>query len=254
MAVEWRDEAIVLAGRPHGETSLLVSVLSRTHGRHMGLVRGGVGKAARGLWQPGNRLHVTWKARLADHLGTLSGEMADALAARVLGHGDRLAVLAAICAVAEAALPEREAFADLFEDTAALLALTADPEAPALADLTAAYVRWEMGVLADLGFGLDLTACAATGATEGLVYVSPRTGRAVSAAPGAPWHDRLLPLPAFLVAGEASPGVSAEVARAGLRLTGHFLDRHVFVATRSAGAPPARARLTARLEARGDIG
>jgi DNA repair protein RecO (recombination protein O) len=250
MAVEWRDTGFVLSARPHGETSLVVSVLTRDRGRHMGLVRGGIGRAGRGLWQPGNRLHLTWKARLADHLGTLSGEMADALAARAMADADRLAVLAAVCAVAEAVLPEREPLPAVYDDTEALLsALTganaAGPGAPAWGAL---YVRWERGLLTDLGFGLDLSVCAATGTNDGLVYVSPKSGRAVSASAGEPWRDRLLPLPAFLRDGPdpddaVPPGQVAE----GLRLTGYFLERHVFAA-RPGGAPAARARLVERVE------
>jgi DNA repair protein RecO (recombination protein O) len=242
MAVEWRDDAIVLSTRPHGETSALASVLTRDHGRHPGLVRGGVGRAARGLWQPGNRLSVTWKARLADHLGTLTGEMTEALAARIMDDPDRLALLAAVCAVADAAAPEREPMPRLFEDTAALLALLAGVEAPDSVSPGAAYVVWEARLLADLGFGLDLSRCAATGANDDLVYVSPKSGRAVSASAGEPYKDRLLPLPPFLMGQGA--GTAAQIAD-GLRLTGFFLERHVFH-PRNRPLPAARERMVER--------
>ncbi|KAA5604599.1 DNA repair protein RecO [Roseospira marina] len=248
MAVEWRDEAIVLSARPHGETSLLVAVLSAAHGWCPGLVRGGLGKAARGLWQPGNRVQVTWKARLPEHLGTLSGEMVDAVAARVMGDAGRLAVLSAVCAVTQAALPEREPMSAAYADTVALLGWLSGPEAPADATaLGVAYVLWERGVLTDLGFGLDLSACAATGTRDDLTYVSPKSGRAVSTAAGAPWRDRLLPLPGFLRAASDPGDASREDVRDGLRLTGFFLERHVFNA-RHAAPPAARDRLVARME------
>jgi len=251
MAVEWRDEALVLSGRPHGETSLIAAVLTREHGLHMGLVRGGVSKAARGLWQPGNRLHVTWKARMADHLGTLSGEMADAMAARVMGEADRLAILTAACAVAGCVLSERDPLAAVYDDTAALFALLANPDEPPQAPtpgaaLGAAYVMWELGLLTDLGFGLDLSVCAATGAKDGLVYVSPKSGRAVSASAGEPWRDRLLPLPAFLQDGSDPHTVTVAGVADGLRLTGFFLNRHLFGA-RNTAPPPARSRLAERM-------
>ncbi|WP_299441156.1 DNA repair protein RecO [uncultured Rhodospira sp.] len=243
MAVEWRDDAIVLSARPHGETSVLASVLTRAHGRHPGLVRGGIGRAARGLWQPGNRLSVTWKARLADHLGTLTGEMTDALAARIMDDAGRLALLTALCAVADAAAPEREPLPRLFDDTAALLSLLAGVEAPDSLPAEAAYVVWELRLLADLGFGLDLSRCAATGTNDNLVYVSPKSGRAVSASAGEPYRDRLLPLPPFLLG--HPPGPAHEMSD-GLRLTGFFLERHVFH-PRNQPLPAARERLVGRV-------
>lgn len=247
MAVAWSEEALVLSARPHGETSLLVSVLTPGRGRHMGLVRGGTGKAARGLWQPGNRVHATWSARLAEHLGTVRGEMVDAVAARTMGDRTRLAMLAAACAVADAALPEREPMPRLYEDMAALLALLGGVSVPGALPSDAAYVVWELRLLADLGFGLDLTACAATGSTADLIYVSPKSGRAVSAAAGAPWHDRLLALPPFLrpQGRDGAATVDLEQIRDGLRLTGFFLQRHVFH-PRNQPLPAARERLARR--------
>ncbi|MBB4264923.1 DNA repair protein RecO [Roseospira visakhapatnamensis] len=250
MAIDWRDEGVVLSARPHGESSLLVSVLTREHGRHMGLVRGGAGKAARGLYQPGNRLSVTWKARLAEHLGNLTAEMADAVAARLLAAPERLSVLAAACAVADGALPEREPMAAVFDDVLALLALLMDDARAAEAG--AALVVWERALLADLGFGLDLSRCAATGRHDTLIYVSPKSGRAVSASAGEPYGDRLLPLPPFLLGEHVDLAAvpPAQVAD-GLRLTGFFLDRHVF-APRNLGLPAARVRLARRV-ARGRV-
>jgi len=247
MAIDWRDEGFVLSARPHGESSLLASVLTREHGRHMGLVRGGTGKAARGLYQPGNRLSLVWKARLAEHLGNLTGEMAEAIAARVLGDPHRLAVLAAACAVADGTLPEREPVPAVFADFAALLALLVDDARAA--EAVPALVVWELALLGDLGFGLDLSCCAATGRNDTLVWVSPKSGRAVSASAGEPYRDRLLPLPPFLLGDRDGLGaVPPEQVRDGLALTGFFLDRHVFTA-RDRGLPAARVRLAKRVEA-----
>lgn len=231
----WIDDAILLSARRHGESSVIVALLTRAHGRHAGLVRGGAGKAARGVLQPGNRVHATWTARLEEHLGHLTCDLLTAHAAAVLDDPGRLAALSAACAVTEAAVPEREPVPGLFAAWEALLAgLGGD-------DWAGAYVRWELALLADLGYGLDLSRCAATGVSSDLVYVSPKSGCAVSAAAGAPYRDKLLPLPAFLLNG--APALPAEAA-AGLRLTGYFLRRH---ALDGAGLPAARERLEERL-------
>ncbi|MGC2854141.1 DNA repair protein RecO [Novispirillum sp. DQ9] len=240
--MEWRDAGIVLSARRHGESGLVVTLLTSTHGRHAGLVKGGLSKTGRGLYQPGNLLTATWKARLEDQLGLYACELAEANAAAVMDDPGRLAALTAACAVAEAALPDREAHPLLYDATLALLAALRDaPDAL----YGAAYVEWELVVLRDLGFGLDLSACAATGTTEDLVWVSPRTGRAVSAGAGEPWRDKLLPLPAFLLEeGADAPPEPAAIA-AGLRLAGWFLDRHV-LAPHGRRLPPARGRFEQR--------
>lgn len=240
--MEWRDAGIVLAARRHGESGLIVSLLTSGHGRHAGLVKGGLSKAGRGLYQPGNLLTATWKARLEDQLGLYACELGEANAAAVMADPGRLAALTAACAVAEAVLPEREAHPLLFDATLALVAALRD--AP---DVTygAAYVEWEMVVLRDLGFGLDLSACAATGATEDLVWVSPRSGRAVSATAGEPWRDKLLPLPSFLLEDGEGEDPDAAAIASGLRLTGWFLDRHV-LAPHGRRPPPARDRFEQR--------
>ena len=234
-AMEWSDEGIVLAVRALGETSVVLSLLTRAHGRHSGLVRGGAGRRTRGLLQPGNRLAARWRARLVDHLGTMSCEPGLVLAPGVMDDRRRLAAIAAACAVAETALPEREPLPAIFESLARLIAaIETDAGWPA------AYVRWELGLLTELGFGLDLGRCAVTGTTDDLAYVSPRSGRAVSAVAGAPWKDRLLPLPAFLV--DASAPAGGEAVVSGLALTGHFLLRHVY-AEQGRAPPAARRRL-----------
>lgn len=240
--MDWVDEGIILSGRRHGETSAIVSLLTRGHGRHAGLVRGGAGKSARGVLQPGNRVAARWRARLPEHLGALTCELTHAFAAAVLDDAGRLAALSAACAIAEAALPEREPHTAAFDDLLKLL------EAIERDNWPAAYVRWELGLLAQLGFGLDMSECAATGRNDQLAYVSPRSGRAVSLAAGEPYRNKLLPLPAFLLSPEVTDAGAAEVAD-GLRLTGFFLERHVF-AHEGRGMPAARRRLEERLRRR----
>ncbi len=225
--MDWSDEGIVLRARKHGESAAIVSLLTRNHGRHMGLVRGGAGRSKRSLMEPGNLLDAEWRARLADHLGTYTVELDRAYSAAVLDDPLRLAVLSSACAVADGALPEREPHAAIFSSMLHLLgALTDDKAGGHVAVWSALYVRWELDLLRDLGFGLDLSVCAATGSEDGLAYVSPRSGRAVSLAAGEAYRDRLLSLPPFLADGSLPADID-QVAR-GLMMTGFFLDRHVF--------------------------
>jgi len=246
--MEWSDDGIVLAARKHGEAAAIVTLLTRAHGRHAGLVRGGAGRRARGLYQPGNRVRATWRGRLAEHLGAYTCEMADAVAAGMLADPLRLAALSAACAVAETALPEREAHLPVFEGLEILLSsLTDDDDETAWPTV---YVKWEMGLLQELGFGLDLSRCAATGASDGLTHVSPKSGRAVSAAAAKPYRGKLLELPGFLLMA-GTLGRPDEIVT-GLRLTGYFLDRHVFSQRRDPKQPDARARLADRLRAHAD--
>ncbi len=235
--MEWSDEGIVLAARKHGEASAVVQLFTREHGRHAGLVRGGAGSRARGVYQPGNLVAARWRARLAEHLGAFTCELARSHAGAFLDDPLRLAALTSACSIAEATLPERQPYPELYDALLALIeALAAEPA------WAAVYVRWELGLLRELGFGLDLGRCAATGTTEDLVYVSPKSGRAVSRAAGAPYHHRMLPLPGFLIGGgQADAG---DVA-AGLRLTGAFLDRHLF-APHQRRLPAARERFVER--------
>lgn len=236
--MEWSDDAIVLSARRHGESALIVHVLTPGRGRHAGLVPGGAGRRRRALYEPGNELRCVWRGRLADHLGTLAGEPVRARAAALLDDAPRLAALSAACALCDALLPEGAPHPALFRALAALLdALEAAP-AGGSNGWPAGYVAWEAGLLAEIGFALDLGRCAATGARDNLCWVSPRTGRAVSRAAGAAWAERLLPLPGFLI-GSGVPDPQA--VRDGLRLTGHFLSRH---GPAGGGAlPPARDRL-----------
>src|SRR5579863_10475985 len=191
--MEWRDAGFVLSTRRHGESALIVELLTHEHGRHAGLVRGGQSPRRRALLQPGNAVAASWRSRLPEHLGSLECELVHPYAARLLDDPDRLAALGAAVALLVAALPEREPHTDLYLSLAALIEnLDSGPGwAPS-------YVAWECDLLRGLGFGLDLARCAVTGATEDLAYVSPRSGRAVSRGAGLPYHDKLLPLPGFL--------------------------------------------------------
>ena len=238
--MEWQDDAIILSVRPHGETSLLVGLLSRTHGRHAGLARGAAGPRRRGDFQPGNQVEAKWRARRAEHLGTLTCEVSAARAARCMTDPDALAALSSACALCDAGLPERLPMPSLYARLAALLDLVA----AATPEWRRDYVAWELALLAELGFGLDLTRCAVTGAEDDLAFVSPRSGRAVSRAGAGVYAERLLPLPRFLVAPDAPADRSALAE--GLRLTGYFLHAHVFHPAERK-PPDARARLVDRL-------
>jgi DNA repair protein RecO (recombination protein O) len=236
--MEWRDTGFVLNTRRHGESALIVELLTAEHGRHAGLVRGGQSPRRRALLQPGNLLTASWRGRLPEHLGAFECELVEVHAAQLLDDPDRLAALSAAAALLLAALPEREPHADLYAAFAGLLAALDSPGGWA-----AAYVRWECRLLAALGFGLDLGHCAATGSSQNLAYVSPRSGRAVSREAGLPYRDKLLPLPEFLWRA-ASAGPADIVA--GLSLTGHFLRNHV-LAPHAGRMPEARERLLERM-------
>lgn len=218
--MDWSDEGIVLHARPHGESSVILELLTRDHGRHLGVVRGGTSKRQRAALQPGNTLKATWRARLQEHLGNYVVEPEKERVSVVLADRMALAGLTAASALASAVLPEREAHPRIYDGLTVILdALDTRETWPAL------LVRWELGVLEDLGFGLDLEACALTGETEGLAYVSPRSGRAVTAEAAGQYKERLLALPAFL---KGSRAVSAQDLQDGLRLTGFFLEKRVF--------------------------
>jgi DNA repair protein RecO (recombination protein O) len=236
--MEWRDTGFVLATRRHGESALIVELLTREHGRHAGLVRGGQSPRRRALLQPGNKLAAAWRGRLPEHLGSFDCELVEPHAARFLDDPDRLAALTAAAALLVIALPEREPNAELYEAFAALLAAL-----DSASSWPQCYVAWECGLLAALGFGLDLGHCAVTGAADDLAYVSPRTGRAVSRAAGAAYHDKLLPLPDFLW--RVAPARGVDIA-AGLALTRYFLLHHLLL-PHGRQLPEARERLAERM-------
>jgi DNA repair protein RecO (recombination protein O) len=236
--IVWRDEGLMLSTRRHGETDAIVEVFTAEHGRVGAVVKGGAGRRLGPVLQPGNQVDLEWRARLDEHLGVARVEPVRARAGAIMADAGALAALGSATALLAAFLPEREPHPDLYAATLAL----ADGLASG-GDWLAAYAFWEIGLLADLGYGLDLSACAATGVTTDLAWVSPRSGRAVGREAGAPWRDRLLPLPGFLTgSGEAAPAAFAEA----LRLTGWFLDARAAPAVGLSAAPPARARLAAR--------
>jgi DNA repair protein RecO (recombination protein O) len=217
--MEWVDEGIVLSARSHGENAAVVTLLTAAHGRHAGLVPGGQGRMARPVLQPGNRVQAKWRARLVDHLGTYTLDLAAAQASLWLDSQEILAIISSACAVTEASLPERQPMPGVYAGLATLFSLQdADLWAPV-------YIKWEMALLQALGYGLDLSQCAASGKTENLAFISPRTGRAVCLEEGEPYQDKLFPLPAFLIGGGSWN--AADILQ-GLEITGHFLSRHVF--------------------------
>lgn len=223
---QWSDQAIILSARAHGESSAIVQVLTANHGRHGGLVRGGNGRAKKGLLQSGNIADATWRGRLPEHLGQFTFEAYRSHAAQILNDRLRLLALNSLCALLESVLPEREPHPGLFSGTeAVLMTLSRDDhesEEPGPFWL-AAYILWEIGLLAEIGFGLDLHQCALTGEKTDLKWVSPRTGRAVTDAAAEPYRSKLLPLPAFLTS-EPEANLDYGQCLDGLRLTRHFLS------------------------------
>jgi DNA repair protein RecO (recombination protein O) len=220
--MEWTDEGIVLGVRRHGESSAIVELLTRAHGRHLGLVRGGASKRMRPMLQPGNSVTAVWRARLDEHLGYYQLEGTRLRAATLLASSHAVYGITHLASLARL-LPERdphEAIYDMLERM-----LDDFDEVPGAA---AHLIRFELAMLAELGFGLDLENCAATGETTELIYVSPKSGGAVSRSAGEPFRDRLLRLPAFLREGEGGPNSwSDQDLQDGFRLTGLFLLRHV---------------------------
>ena len=203
--MNWTDEGIVLSVRPHGETAAVAELFTRTHGRHLGLVHGGRARRIRPVLQIGNHVDVTWNARLAEHLGNMKVELRKGYAAAAMDDPAALTGLTSMCALTRL-LPERDPHSGLYEISLFVLSFLDDVTVwPAL------MVRWELALLGELGFGLDLTTCAAGGDNDDLAYVSPRSGRAVSAAAGEPYKDKLLRLPEFLREGRKQAVTSADV-------------------------------------------
>ncbi|MFY8113347.1 MAG: DNA repair protein RecO [Rhabdaerophilum sp.] len=219
--MEWQDEGLILSVRRHGERDVILETMTRGHGRHLGLVRGGrSARQAPGL-QPGNRVALTWRARLEEHLGQFTAEPLQSRAGLVLSDPLALHAVTHLASLLRL-MPERQGHGGLYDAADGLCQLLAEPML-----LGAVMVRFEITILAELGFGLDLSCCAATGSTADLTHVSPKSGRAVSAGAAEPYRDRLLPLPAFLL-GQALPEADPLAIEAGFRLSGHFLERHLF--------------------------
>lgn len=232
--MEWRDEGVLLAVRPHGEHAAIIEVFTAAQGRHAGVVRGGTSRKMTPVLQPGAQLDVTWRARLQDHLGAFTVEPLRGRAAGALSDRLALAGLASVCALLSFTLPEREPHPALYARSVALL------DGLGAENWARAYLDWEIGLLEEMGFALDLRSCAVTGSYEDLAYVSPRTGRAVSREAAGEWAERLLPLPVCLLGqGPAEPGDIAD----GLHLSGYFLAHHLAPSLGEKPLPAARQRL-----------
>lgn len=232
--MEWRDHGILLTVRRHGESSALIEVFTQSHGRHAGLVRGGTSRKMAPHLQPGAQLDLAWSARLEDHLGTYKAEPLRSRAAIAMSSRLALAGLNAVCALLAFALPDREPHPELYARSEALLDLLDTEDLWPLG-----YLRWELALMEDLGYGLDLSACAVTGAMEDLTYVSPKTGRAVSTKGAGDWADRLLPLPPVMLGQGAAEDIEIFTA---LRTTGYFLESKLAPALGTRPLPEARGR------------
>lgn len=238
--MHWSDEAIIVGVRPHAETAAIAEVFSASHGRWLGLVHGGRSRRLRPVLQIGNVVDVNWKGRLPEQLGTMTLEMRRGYAGEVMGDPKTLSALTSMCALLHL-IAEREPHPNLYEVTQFVLGFLDAPDVwPAL------VVRWELSLLDELGFGLDLSECAATGSNDQLIYVSPKSGRAVSASAGEPYKERLLALPSFLNRSQRGGVVGDDLMR-GFQLTGHFLHTRV-LQPRERDMPTARERLITLLK------
>jgi DNA repair protein RecO (recombination protein O) len=243
--MEWQDDAYVLSARVHGETGAIVELLTEQHGRFAAHVAGAASRKMKPFLQPGSRVLAAYRARTSDNLGSAQIEPVGEGPASLFDDPLALAGLSAAAAVAQGALPEREPHPGAFMAFEALVSAFAHDEIwPAI------FVRFEAGLLEELGFGLDLTRCAATGVLDDLVFVSPKSGRAVSRAAGEPYRDRMLALPPFLLSSQGGL-VEGDVA-AGFTLTGHFLEQFVF-GPLNRPLPPARVWLIDKLSAAGRL-
>lgn len=237
--MQWSDEGVILSVRPHGETAAVAEVFTRTKGRHLGLVHGGRSRRQRPVLQLGNHVDLGWKARISDQLGHFSMELRRGYAAAAMNNPATLAALTSLCSLLRL-FPERDPHPNLYEITQFVLGFFDDNDVwPAL------MVRWEVALLKELGFGLDLEYCAATGETKNLIYVSPKSGRAVSAEAGAPYKDKMLALPGFLAIGRDAPVKPKDIAD-GFTLTAHFLQTRV-LQPRDQQLPDSRERMIALL-------
>jgi DNA repair protein RecO (recombination protein O) len=243
--MEWEDDAFVLSARVHGESGAIVELLTLEHGRFAAHVAGGASRRMRPFLQPGARVSARYRARVSEQLGGAVLEPAGEGPSSLFDDPMALAGLSAAAAVTAGALPEREPQPGVFHALDSLIGALAHPGL-----WPAVYVRFEAGLLQELGFGLDLSRCAATGSTDDLVYVSPRTGRAVSRAAGAPYKDRLLRLPPFLLGAQA--GLAVGDVDLGLSVTAHFLEQCVF-GPLNRPLPPARIWMIERLREGGRL-
>ncbi|MFC3050769.1 DNA repair protein RecO [Kordiimonas pumila] len=242
--MEWQDEGIVLSIARHGESDAVIEVMTENHGRARGFVKGGLGRRNRANLQAGNLLSLTWRSRIEANLGRFTLELLHSPLGHMIGDGARLSALAAITAVVASTMPERAPFLKVYKGLCALVNLL-ENEDGTLSLWGAALARLELGILTELGYGLDLSECAASGVRDNLTYVSPKSGRAVCADAGAPYSDKLLPLPAFLLSRD---GLMPNMTDAynSLKLTGYFLERNIWIVS-GKGQPAARERLLSAL-------
>lgn len=232
--MEWRDQGILLRMRRHGEGSAIVDMFTAEHGRHAGVIRGGASRKMAPILQPGAQLDLLWRARLEDHLGSYQAELMRSRAGAALSGRLALAGLNAVTGLLAFCLPDREPHPDLYLRSERLLDLLGQDDIWPLA-----YLQWEIALLEELGFGLDLSCCAVSGALEELIYISPKSGRAVSRASAGEWADRLLPLPAVM-RGEGEAG-TGEILQ-GLSTTGFFLEHRLAPSLGNTPLPEARGR------------
>ena len=244
--MEWRDQGFLLSARPHGESAAIIEVFTPEYGRHLGVVRGGSGRKLAPILQPGAQLDLAWRARLEDHMGSFTVEPVRSRAAQSMSDRLALAGLNAVTALLSFCLAERETHHSLYHRSAQLLDLLGQSDLWPLA-----YLQWEMQLLETLGFGLDLSCCAVTGADHDLIYVSPRSGRAVSKSGAGDWASRLLVLPPCMLGRGEAPDVEVALA---LGTTGHFLHHHLAEDMLHKPVPVARARFLNQLSRRINIG
>lgn len=231
--MKWTDSGIILSVRPFGENSRIVSLLTPTYGRHAGLMKVPKTRSAAST-EPGTFVEATWNARLSEHLGQWNLEATASLSARLLALPLSLMALSSACCLTDQCLPERHPYPHIYRLLKELIEeLVQSP------DCLIPYVEYELTLLKNLGFGLDLSACAATGQQHDLIYISPKTGRAVSRQAGEPYKTHLLPLPSYWIREGAPPNI-----RASLAVTGYFLTRHL---TEGRGLPPIRQRLMEKI-------
>jgi len=242
--MEWQDEGIVLSASRHGEADALLDVMTKNHGRSRGFIKGGLGRRNKANLQAGNFLSVTWRSRIETNLGRFTVELIHSPIGAMMGDGARVSALAAASAVVASTMTESEPHESVYDGFHAVIRLL-ENEGGSVSSWAAALAKLELGILSELGYGLDLSVCASTGTDQGLVYVSPKSGRAVSLEAGKPYKGRLLDLPPFLLP-DGPPDASLEDAVSAMKLTGYFLDRNVWI-VRGKGQPAARERLFALL-------
>ncbi|MEX0300465.1 MAG: DNA repair protein RecO [Kordiimonas sp.] len=242
--MEWQDEAIVLSATRLGESDAVLEVMTKTHGRSRGFIKGGLGRRNKANLQAGNTLQVNWRARLETNLGRFTVELLHSPLGQMMGDGARLSALAAVTSVVASTMPENHDHIEVYDGLSALVKLLENDSGTA-AVWACALARLELGILSELGYGLDLTECAATGQKDDLVYVSPKSAKAVCSAAGLPYKSRLLTLPSFLLTGHQGLPEATDAIDA-LKLTGYFLERNVWM-VHGKGQPAARERLFSSL-------